>query len=205
VEIGDAESVTASVPRRVDLADLLSALQLMPVATVILSCDGWAVGVNQAWCELTGLGDEESRGEGWSKILRIHDRHQLVGALGDLAASGGAASAECQVQLLGQPRRTRWFLRERDLGAGRVAIATVIEMDGHYPGRRDLAALTDQVGWLAARIRDLAATQPSDAAVLLDASHNLYRAFVTLTLDPGRGNGRPVPTYAGNLTGHFPS
>jgi PAS domain S-box-containing protein len=172
----------------------------MPVATVIVSGDGRAIAVNPAWCELTGLSDQESRGDGWGRVLRLEDRHRLVGALGDLAASGGAASAECELQLYGRPCRSRWFLRTRDVGITRLAIVTAVEIDGH-DDRFGIGALTDQVGWLAAHVRDLAAIDTSHAAALLDASHNLYRAFVSLTPDSGRSNGWPVPNYAGSLPG----
>ena len=73
--------MSVDFPRRGASAALASALRsvidLIPVATLLADTVGQVAAVNDAWCELTGLNEQESVGQGWMAMLDIADRDQI--------------------------------------------------------------------------------------------------------------------------------
>jgi hypothetical protein len=111
--------------------DLVSALDWLPLASLILAEDGTALAANQAWAALSAAPPADARGDGWLSVVDPADRAGVQARLRAAAAGDEAGAADYRLSA-GASRRSwsRWWWRPGPLGQ---VIACVAEIDDHGP------------------------------------------------------------------------
>ncbi len=108
----------------------LSALNWLPVASLVLAGDGSAVSANDAWAVLSGVQIEDSLGDGWLAAVEPLARVTLRARLRGAAAAGRAGSADIRLAQTGGGRWSRWWWRP---GPARQIVACVANLNDDGP------------------------------------------------------------------------
>jgi PAS domain S-box-containing protein len=66
-----------------------TVLSLSPAGIYMTDADGKCIFVNRSWCEMTGLSEEETLGDGWVKALHPDDRARVFSSWEEMVKSGG--------------------------------------------------------------------------------------------------------------------
>jgi hypothetical protein len=138
--------------------ELVAALDLFPLPSLILGRDGIAMRANAAWTDISFAPQHEARGTGWLRVVDAAGRDELRARLRAAAADATAGSADCWLTGASQrPRLSRWWWRPGPVGQ---LVACVADL-----GTRVLTAGAAEG---QTRLRYQPAEVPTAAADLLD-------------------------------------
>ncbi len=98
------------------LPELIAALGWFPIASLLLTEDGSALEVNEAWTDLSGLQAEASLRDGWLEAVKPLDRALLRARLREAAVVGRAGSADFELVHTARGRLSRWWWRPGPAG-----------------------------------------------------------------------------------------
>jgi hypothetical protein len=116
--------------------ELITALDWLPLASLVLAADATALAVSQGWAALSGVAAEDSRADGWLAAVGPLEREVLRARLRD--AAGARQPGHADFRLAG--RRCRWWWRPGPSGYLIVCVADLGDFqsghDQHQPGRR---------------------------------------------------------------------
>jgi hypothetical protein len=99
------------------------ALDLLPLASLVLAADGSAVAVNEEWALLSAMPGGAWRGDGWLSAVEPVDREPLRRQLAGAVAAGKPGSADFRLSGSGGGRRSRWWWRPGTSGQLMVCVA----------------------------------------------------------------------------------
>ena len=125
------------------------ALEVLPVAAVVIDEDGRATAVNRAWGEASGLDATSSLGHGYLAVLDPQDREELTERLRQAVRTGERGRMECRLSGEASGGRMRWWWEH--LGQGRLLACAVEEDDERDRERRLEAMRFDSVTGLVDR------------------------------------------------------
>jgi GGDEF domain-containing protein len=110
--------------------EMIAALDWLPLASLVLTFDGSAVGANQAWAALSAAPAETARGDGWLRVVEPLDREPLRARLREAAAVGESGCADFRLAGVAGERWSRWWWRP---GPARRLIVCVTDLDERPP------------------------------------------------------------------------
>jgi len=141
--------------------------------------DGYHEYYNRRWYEYTGLTFEETRGDGWNRVLHPDDRARALECWRASLESGEPYSIEYRFRR--HDGEYRWFLgqalAQRDAAGAIVrwfGTCTDIEEQKRAEAERD--RLIDEVGAERARLREVFAQAPALILVLRGPGHHVELA-----------------------------
>lgn len=114
------------------------AIDFMPLATLVADGSGAVMAVNRAWLKLSGLDEDESRGEGWLSRFAPAARPRVMRTVRRVAESGGLESAEHEIDTPARARWTRWTFRRHDCDGRQVVVMVVVDLDVEHALQVDL-------------------------------------------------------------------
>ncbi len=95
-DITDAKQAAESLQRNAE--ELVTLTEAMPQIAWITRPDGWNIYFNQQWMDYTGLTQQESRGDGWTKPFHPEDRKRAIDAWQNATTTDGTYSIECRLR-----------------------------------------------------------------------------------------------------------
>lgn len=110
--------------------ELTTALDWLPLPSLVLASDGLALAANKAWAVLSAAPAEVARGEGWLGVVDPADREPLRARLCEAATVGEVGDADFRLADLAGGRRSRWWWRSGPVGRLLVCVA---DLDAHQP------------------------------------------------------------------------
>src|SRR4051794_4535920 len=150
------------------------ALDSIPQMVWTTRPDGYHEYYNRRWYEYTGLSFEETRGDGWNRVLHPDDRARALDCWRESLESGEPYSIEYRFRR--HDGEYRWFLgqalAQRDAAGAIVrwfGPCTDIEEQKRAEAERD--RLIDEVGAERARLREVFAQAPALILVLRGPEH----------------------------------
>ncbi len=162
----DVRAADAPSPGSPGLGGLAAALDLLPVASLVLTAGGSALAVNEEWALLSAVPGWASLGEGWLGAVAPADREPLRRLLAGAVAAGKPGSAEFRLTGSGgdgQP--SRWWWRP---GAPGRLVVCVAGLDRPHPPTRATPAAdepADAVSGLVHRLFGIGLTLESAAGL----------------------------------------
>ena len=100
--VGTSRDVTertrAAVALRASLDEFRTLTEALPQIVWVTRPDGWNVYCNSRWTEYTGMGPEQTRGEGWSDAFHPDDREPSWTSWRHAMATRGTHAIECRIR-----------------------------------------------------------------------------------------------------------
>jgi GGDEF domain-containing protein len=170
--------------------EMTAALDWLPLASLVLTSDGSALGANQAWTALSAAPAEAARGDGWLRVVEPLDREPLRARLREAAAVGESGCADFRLAGAAGERWSRWWWRP---GPARRLIACVTDLEDRPP--RDDDRWRDDHGPLVRLVRRSEFMNLVGRALRRSRSNGAIVAVIAVSLDgtaasPGV-NGQP--------------
>jgi PAS domain-containing protein len=106
-----------------DVLGFAAALDLLPLASLVLAADGSALAVNREWALLFAAPGRASPGEGWLDVVEPEDREPLRRLLARAVAAGQPGSAVFRLTGSGGGRLSGWWWRPLTSGQLVVCVA----------------------------------------------------------------------------------
>lgn len=114
-------------------------MNAVPVLVWVCDAQGLMIRFNERWHEYTGLGLEQSVGEGWTRVLHPEDVGRALDAWSDVRARG--ASYEAELRYRNRSGAYRWMLARAE--PVRDAAGAIIEWIGSSIDIHDLRTTED--------------------------------------------------------------
>ena len=91
-----------------DMPDMTAAIEVVPVACLVVDQDGAAVAANQAWAALSGIPVDDALRDGWLQAIDALDRMALRALVQDAAVGGIDGSGYFRIAVPGAEQWSRW-------------------------------------------------------------------------------------------------
>lgn len=119
----DVRAADAPSPGGPGLGELAAALDLLPLASLVLTAGCSALAVNEEWALLSAVPRWASLGEGWLAAVEPADREPLRRLLAGAVAAGKPGGTEFRLTGSGGGRPSRWWWRPGTPGLLVVCVA----------------------------------------------------------------------------------